>query len=211
MVNRIVPGFSMTAMFQRILIVPFLLILIVTSVDGQGGHYWGEQYGTRSTLLGNSVIGGVQDLGAVYYNPARLALIENPAFLLTAEIYQWTRYSIKDGFGDDTKNSNSEIGSVPGFVAGTFKLKFLPDHQFAFAVLQRYSVDFSVGYREEVFGDIIGEIPGEEYFGGDILFTTNTKEDWYALSWAYPLSSKFSVGLTTNVVKMNNRKILLLI
>ena len=64
-------------------------------VWAQDGHYWTQQYGTRSMLLSNSVIGGVEDLGAVYYNPGRLGLIENPAFLLSAEVYEWTRYRVE--------------------------------------------------------------------------------------------------------------------
>ena len=46
-----------------------------TSLRGQDSHYWTQQYGTKSMLLSGSVIGGVEDLGAVYYNPARLSVI----------------------------------------------------------------------------------------------------------------------------------------
>ena len=136
MTNRYALRYSLRSLIQKVFAVQFVVVLLGTSLAGQSGHYWGQQYGTRSTLLGNAVIGGVEDLGAVYYNPARLALIENPAFLLTAEIYEWTKYSVKDAFGENSSSSSSEIGSVPGFLAGTFKLKFLPNHQFAFAFLQ---------------------------------------------------------------------------
>ena len=53
------------------------LLFISMAVFPQGGHYWTEQYGTRSILMSSAVIGGVEDLGAVYYNPGRLPLPRN--------------------------------------------------------------------------------------------------------------------------------------
>jgi hypothetical protein len=65
---------------HRILLITTLTLLIATSLcelQAQSGHYWTNQYGTRSMLLSGSVIGGVEDLGAVFYNPARLSQTEN--------------------------------------------------------------------------------------------------------------------------------------
>ncbi len=69
----------MTAMKMKILLLCASLLLI-SRLTAQDGHYWTQQYGTRSMLLNGSVIGGVEDLGAVYYNPARLSQIDNPVF-----------------------------------------------------------------------------------------------------------------------------------
>jgi hypothetical protein len=120
------------------------MCVVVSQLAAQGGHYWGEQYGTRSTLLGNSVIGGVEDLGAVYYNPGRLALTDKPAFLLSADIYEWTQFTVKGVVGDNQSLSKSDIGSVPGFLAGTFRIKSLPKHHFAYALLHSV-VNFGIG------------------------------------------------------------------
>ncbi len=76
-----------------------LLLLPLFSASlafSQGGHYWSEQYGTRSILMSGSVIGGTEDLGAVYYNPGRLALIENAAFLLSANLYELSTLKLID-------------------------------------------------------------------------------------------------------------------
>lgn|GEM_PF-821780 len=197
---------SLSSGLVKLHLITVLLILTMGMAAGQSSHYWGQQYGTRSTLLGNSVIGGVEDLGAVFYNPARLSLIENPAFILTAEIYEWTKYSIEDAFGENTSSSRSDIGSVPGFIAGTFKLKFLPDHQFAFALLRRHGADLAIDYKQEFTGELIEEIPGEEIFRANILYLTKAKEEWYSIAWSYPISNTFSIGLTTNVVRLNSDK-----
>ncbi len=57
-------------------------VLMISQLAAQDGHFWTQQYGTRSMLLSGSIIGGVDDLGAVYYNPARLSQITNNAFLI---------------------------------------------------------------------------------------------------------------------------------
>ena len=52
-------------------------------------------------LLNGAVIGSVEDLGAVYYNPARMSQFETPAFVISAKVYEYKKTTIKDGLGDD--------------------------------------------------------------------------------------------------------------
>ena len=60
---------------MRLLAISLLgLTLLTARAYAQTAHYWTDQYGSRSRLLGGAVIGSVDDLAAVYYNPARLAL-----------------------------------------------------------------------------------------------------------------------------------------
>ena len=69
---------------MRLLAISLLgLTLLTARAYAQDAHYWTDQYGSRSRLLGGAVIGSVDDLAAVYYNPARLALIPDPGLLLS--------------------------------------------------------------------------------------------------------------------------------
>ena len=129
-------------MIRRCLL--FAIILSVACrVQGQDSHYWTQQYGTKSMLLSGSVIGGVEDLGAVYYNPARLATIENPACLRSANVYEYSTISVADAFGNAKNSSKSTLKGVPTLAAGTFKIKKWPKHHFAYAILTRQNSDFS--------------------------------------------------------------------
>ena len=194
------------AKFRCSLLVLWLISTLGFSGRSQDGHYWTQQYGTRSILLSNSVIGGAEDLGAVFYNPARLGLIESPAFLLSADVYEWNRFRIEDAVGEGTKVSKSDFGGVPSLVAGTFRLKFLEKHRFAYAVLQRQQIDADIDYKDEVVGDVIDVFPGEEHFGGYIRINQKVKEQWASLGWSFPISGKFSVGLTTSLAVLNQDK-----
>lgn len=188
----------------------FLTILIVSvsvaQLQAQDGHYWTQQYGTKSMLLSGSVIGGVEDLGAVYYNPGRLAVIKNPAFLLSASVYEYNTLSATDAFGSQQSASKTEIRGVPTLAAGTFKLKFLPKHFFAYAIMNRQLADVSTSYKNDVFTEVFSSIPGDEHFSGELSITNRSNEQWIGLTWSHPVSKKISVGATTNFVTSNQTK-----
>ena len=75
-------------------------IFLYLNIYAQSSHYWSESFGTRSMLLNGIVVGSVEDLGAVYYNPARLSQFESPAFVISGKVYQINSITIKNGFGD---------------------------------------------------------------------------------------------------------------
>ena len=118
--------------YTRLIFLLFLPVFIF----GQG-HYNQENFGNRSLLLGGNVTGSVTDLGLTYYNPARLALIEDPVFTINAKAYQFSNVTLKNPFGRENKLSDSRFEGVPSLVSGTFKIEKWPRHHFAYAFLSR--------------------------------------------------------------------------
>ena len=176
-----------------------LLLLPLFSASlafSQGGHYWSEQYGTRSILMSGSVIGGADDLGAVYYNPGRLALIENAAFLLSANLYELSTLELIDAVDEGKDLNKRSFGGVPGLAAGTFKVGFLPKHHFAYAVLKRSRGDYSFFARTNKEGYIFEKLPGEQLLTGGLILSTGFNEEWMAFTWSYAIKENFSVGIT---------------
>ena len=76
-------------MATRILHLTIILLsaTVFQNLSAQG-NYKQENYGNRSILLNGNVTGSVSDLGLTYYNPARLAMIENVAFAINAKTYE---------------------------------------------------------------------------------------------------------------------------
>jgi len=173
-------------------------IFITVNLYGQDSHYWTQQYGTKSMLLSGSVIGGVEDLGAVYYNPARLSVITGTSFLLSANVYELNSIKVADAFGSSKNASSTTFRGVPTLAAGSFKIKWLPKHYFAYAILTRQNSDFNFTYENEVYQDVLAGLPGNEHFGAKINAQNSSSQQWTGISWAYPISPKFSVGVTTN-------------
>src|SRR3954467_7624751 len=99
--------------------LPCLVILLSHwfHASAQDGHYWTQQYGTKSMLLSGSVIGGVEDLGAVYYNPARLSVTSGTAFLLSANVYELSTIKVDDVFGNSKNASTTSFRGVPTLAA----------------------------------------------------------------------------------------------
>jgi hypothetical protein len=169
-----------------------------STAAAQEAHYWSEQFGNRSMLLGGAVIGSVFDLGAVFYNPGRLGLIDNPAFVLSAKAYQWDRYSI-EGEDRDGALKQSKFGGAPSLVAGTFKLPWFEDSQFAYAFLTRQRAESDFFTRVEREGELFPSIPGRDLFQGNGQYNSSLKEEWIGVTWSRSLGEGFSIGLSTFV------------
>ncbi len=180
--------------------------LNLTSVYAQDANRWTQQYGTRSTLLSNSIIGGVNDLSAVYYNPARLSQLEDQGVVISANVYEWNSLTIENAFGDNKKLANSEFKGVPSLAAGTFKVPFLKKHYFAWAILNRQNVNNQFSYRNQFFGDVVDVIPGQEYFGADVQLSSFEKQDWAGLSWAYNINEHLSIGTSLYLSVLKSSK-----
>ena len=173
-----------------------VVVALANSAPAQDGHHWTEHYGNRSMLLNGTVIGSVHDLGAVYYNPARISQFTTPAFVISAKVYEYSTLKITDGLGEDIDLSTSNFGGGPALVAGSFNLKFLPKHKFAYAFLTRTRFDETFSFKIEDFGDFIRAFDGEEYFSGEIVVRKKSRDEWIGGAWSYAINDKWSVGLS---------------
>ncbi|MCT4643459.1 MAG: hypothetical protein N4A74_00625 [Carboxylicivirga sp.] len=180
------------------LLFAILFVSIALFSKAQDAHYWTEQYGTRSMLLSNSVFGSVEDLGAVFYNPARLSVIEDNAFLISGKVYQLSSYSF-DTDSDDGRTSpksQSSFGGAPSLLAGTYRIKGWDKHTFAYSFLGRRNMDIEIKESSSIYGNALPSIPGDEYFSGDMRVEKAFNEEWFGASWSYAPNSKFSFGVS---------------
>jgi len=182
-------------------------VLNVSIVVAQGGHYWSENYGNRSMLLSGTVNASVEDLGTVFYNPGRLGLIENPAFVISAKVYEWKTLKIEDAGDEELDLKNSDFGGAPSLAAGTFKLPFLEGHKFAYSFLTRQRANTNFFARVEKEGDVVDVIPGSEIFIGKLDISTRQREEWIGLTWAPPTSKRISFGLSTFLSNLSSSKL----
>lgn len=181
--------------FARLSLLSVLVLLFLSS-HGQNGHHWTQQFGASSMFLGGSVIGGVNDLGAVYYNPGRLSQIDEQIVVYTGNVYEINTFKVKDLVGKKGYSS-SEFRGVPNLTAGTFRVPFLKKHTFAWAVLIKNNSDIKIGIKDNLYGEIFPLSPGNDYFNASLNVLTNLKNTWSCLSWSYPLSERLSVGVTS--------------
>ena len=174
------------------IILSSLFAFVYFNGSSQDAHYWTEQFGNKSMLLGGTANACVEDLGLVFYNPGRLAQIENPAFVISAKIYELTNINIKDGLGEGNDLKKSNFGGAPNLVAGTFKVPFLKNHHFAYSLLTRfrYKNDFDIMAIDSLINKYIN-------LNAKLKSNSSNQEEWYGLTWAKKLGPKFSIGIST--------------
>ena len=188
---------------MNFILIITLIVGIEMRVFAQDGHYWSESYGNKSMLLSGTVNASVNDLGAVFYNPGRLGQIENPAFVISAKVYEWNTIRVEDGIENGVDLKKNKFGGAPSLVAGTFQVPFLKNHKFAYSFLTRQRTQADFFTRVEKEGDIIEAIPGTEIFNGKLSYDTDFREEWIGLTWSPPMGKKLSFGLSNFITSVN--------
>jgi len=164
------------------------------------GYYNNENFGNRSLLLSGNVTGSVNDLGLTYYNPARIALIENPVFSINAKAYQFNSIKFKNVFGRDDKLSSSEFEGVPSLVAGTFKIEKWKKHHFAYAFISRQRSNVGVNISRELdVENMTDETTEIDRLVGNLLLNSKERDEWFGGTWGMNIRENFSIGISSFV------------
>lgn len=181
--------------YQVILI---LLIIITVQLSAQDVHYWSQTYGTESTLLGGAVIGSVDDLGATYYNPGKLALTNDPNFLFSARIFEYRYLGIKPNDANINGVSESYLRPSPAFIVYNLSSDWLGKHRLAFSILTRHNFDVRLKTR------FVGNVKSSDV-SNELLYEGEVDEYWGGITWSYPLKGKYKVGIgITNYFTVRN-------
>jgi hypothetical protein len=189
---------------MRLILKLFLIVIFPAFMIGQG-NYNVENYGNRSLLLSGNVTGSVEDLGLTYYNPARIALVENPVFSVNARGFQLNNFAIENAFGADKKLSSSRFEGVPSMLAGTFKIKSLEDHHFAYSFISRRRSNIDIRYSNEALTENLDEVDGLERFVADVNLKNRETDEWFGVTWGKLLTENFSIGVSGFVSIYNIR------
>ncbi|WP_196886179.1 outer membrane protein transport protein [Aureivirga sp. CE67] len=170
----------------KILLLTYFLFSNV-GVFSQTGNYWSDNFGSQSVLLNGVVTGSVEDLGAVYYNPARIVFSKKTALTISTKAYEINNSFINEPGVGKLRVRNGSTGASPNLVAGLFKIKGLKNHTFAYSFLLRQKSDFDIFNRRETKVD-------NDLYVEKRVFSKLAKERWYGLSWSHSISKKLSVG-----------------
>lgn len=178
------------------ILIAFSTCLLFT-LSAQEGNYRYETYGNQSVLLSGNVTGSAEDLGLTFYNPARLAFIENPQIVIAGKAFQLINYDIEDVFESEIDISESDFNGIPSILSGTFKLKFLPNHHFAYSFISRYRFQLNLDYNSGVRDDlVIGDLDDVAQSYTELSFNDRIKEEWYGITWAHKLRENFALGVS---------------
>jgi len=179
-------------------LIALLIILITLNIEliPQEDNYWNIQYGTRSTLLGGTVIGSVSDLSATYYNPGAIALFKDVNFILSAQAYQYDKYKVKNGAGADRDLNYSSITPSAGFAAFNIDFGFLKNDRIVVSVLTRELGELEFQNRIIDSIDVVSSSPGKEDFAGGVNYFRKFNEVWAGITYSYKVNEVIGLGCT---------------
>ena len=182
-----------------------VMILIVSIfgneflVKAQDDHYWSQQYGAESTLLGGAMVGGANDNSVVYYNPGALAFITNPSLSIDANVYRMDKTLISDGAGNGLNLNSAQISIYPQIISGMVKLLKNDRFRFSYTLLTRNHNNILMNTRytsEASQNDPDNPIPSATTFVGAFDYVNQLDEQWLGIGAGYSVSDKLGIGAT---------------
>jgi hypothetical protein len=168
-------------------------------VEAQDDHYWSQQYGAESTILGGAMVGGAGDNSAVYYNPGALAFITNPSLSIDANVYRIDKTLVNDGAGKGINLNSAQISIYPQIISGMLKLLKNDRIRFSYTLLTRNHNNILMNTRytsEASQNDPENPIPSATTFVGALDYVNQLDEQWLGIGFGYSVSDKLGAGAT---------------
>ena len=179
--------------YLAILLLSLLIVFQVSPSAAQDANYWTNQYGNEARLLGGIVVGSSKDVSAVFYNPGRLSLIENPELLLAGNVVRFTSITVKDALGAGLDIGSSKVGGAPSLFAGEINIDESNKRRLAYSFLTRQ--DFSINLEERADLTQLTD-PPLDFFTTSVSLRESMTEYWAGMTWSSRLSEKVGVGAT---------------
>ncbi len=166
-----------------------------SAAAAQDAHYWTHRHGPAAQFTEGTLVGGVNDLSAVYYNPAALALLQETRFDLGLNSLELTSIDAADAAGEGLDFDTHIFHFVPGMLAGQLGERGATGgrdrNRFAFAFLSTHNTDWDFAYSRARISP--GEANGSAGYGRT---RQRLLEYWTGVAWSRRLAPGLAVGIT---------------
>ena len=185
-------------MRHKLILSIILLFCFAKSPDlyAQESNYSNYEVGASATMLGGSVVAGVDNISAIYYNPGYLSYIENSSVALETATLFGARLRIKNGAGQDIDIQSSFFDVIPSLIGGIIKSKKAEDWTFAYAAITVNSSFIEFNVRNTEFIDVLSSNSGDELYEGIYDYSNKIRENWIGASASKKVNDNFAFGLS---------------
>jgi hypothetical protein len=152
--------------------------------------------GSKATMLGGSVVAGVDNISAVFYNPGALSFIENSSLTLETSTLFGGNLQIKNGAGNTIDVKSNFFDVIPSLIGGVVKNKKKPDWTFAYSSITVNTSFIEFNVRNTMFTDILSSSPGIELYEGIYDYSNKIRENWLGASASKKLNKNFGIGIS---------------
>ena len=162
------------------------------AAGAQDAHYWTYGYGPVGQLTEGVLVGGVNDLSAVFYNPAALRAHGRAAVRVHPELDRARQHRRARGRrATDLDFDQMVFDVVPAMMAGHVGDHDSTSNHLAFAFLARHDSDFDLGVSA---ARVSGSTPDAS--AGFGRYRQRLVEYWVGGTWSRKIGSRVSVGVS---------------
>jgi hypothetical protein len=176
-------------LFLSMALQPFEII-------AQESNYSNYEVGAKATMLGGSVVAGVDNISAVYYNPGALSFIENSSLTLETSTLFGGSLNIENGAGRNLNIKSSFFDVIPSLFGGVVKSKKRPSWTFAYTSITVNSSFIEFNVRNTIFVDVLAGSPGDELYEGAYEYNNKIRENWLGASTSKQVNENFGLGVS---------------
>lgn len=189
-----------SALCRRSILTVTTALAVTKSVPAasQDAHYWTNQYGTRSELVGGLVVGSSLDLSSTFYNPGAIAFVSDPRLVLTTDAWEYQIFDFDNIAPEGLDLRAGRLRPAPSIFAVQLPIK-AAKHRFSFSVITRHSFEVDAQATQI---PTVQQIADSGLSGASSLeanLTSRLGEGWIGFSWAHPLGERLGVGVTTYI------------
>ena len=98
-----------------------ILFALMLPLCAQETHYWAQQQGSISTLMGGASVASIRDNSSIFYNPGLMSFNKNSSLSISANTYFINSLLIEDGAGNDLDLRSRALDIIPSIIAGVIK------------------------------------------------------------------------------------------
>lgn len=184
-------------MKQALIILGFYLISN-NLLLAQDTHYWTNQYGTKSALLGGAVVGGIKNNTAIFYNPGALGFIDTASLSINANAYSSENIVVENALGQKQGFKSNYLGSIPLLVGGMFRSGKDQKLKIAYGIVAPIDFNFNATARLDNVENVANdeESPGSEEFIAQSSLNSKLKETVAAVGLGQRINDHWSIGIS---------------
>jgi hypothetical protein len=186
---------------RRPLVTVTLLLVVwgTPRVGAQEMNYNTFQVGSRSSLMGGAVVGGVRDTSAAFYNPGALGFVANPDISVSANAFRFGKVTIADALGPGEDATATLLDPIPLLVSGILPWPAAPQWAFGYALVARqlYTATFTHAVDTPREALTVGgvSLPLPTQFLAQSNITSRANEFWAMGAVAWRPSATLALGL----------------
>ena len=191
-------------LYYHLVVALATVTLFVNYAQAQDSHYWDNQYGTRSELLGGLVVGSPTDLSSTFYNPGWISLQKSTSVLVTTKAAEAYEIKANENQRVNAHPSSSSVTSSPGYIAGRFSVGKDYGWNWAYTYLQKVKFEY-FSSAIDIASNPTPQ-PDENFWSTNESFRVlATDESWYGVSLSRKLSESVGLGFSPFGAYRNGR------